>query len=276
MSHTFDRMEQERPEVYERIPWETLDRKGGDRQWLVYAVAGAVVLGALAYSFMKNQPTLPPPPEAVATTAPVTTATSNMGTSPSTVASPVVVAEADLYAVDPELLADQAAAHAEWFAVEYVSVDGAESSRELLAALLPEGIPVPEAPEGTQVFVDWAGALSVTQTGPALFDVEILVRSLLSTGEAGFVRQAPLIVGVPVSVGEDGRVRVTGAPTVAPADPASPAPGLLVEVPEDVAARVEADYGTVIGGIQAEDGTWRVVVIAEGTDGVRRPVTISP
>ena len=269
-------MEEERPEVYERIPWETLDRKSGDRQWMVYAVAGAVVLGALAYSFMRNQPMVPPPPEAVATTAPATTVTSNMGTTPSTVASPVVVSEADLYAVDPELLADQAAAHAEWFAVEFVSVDGAETSRELLASLLPEGIPLPEAPEGTQVFVDWAGALSVTQTGSALFDVEILVRSLLSTGESGFVRQSPLVVGIEVSVGDDGRARVTGAPTLAAVDPASPARGLMAEVPGDLVARVETDYGTVIGGHQDDDGTWRVVVMSEGNDGVRRPVTVIP
>lgn len=274
--HTFDLMEEERPEVYERIPWETLDKKGGNLQWMVYAVAGAVVLGALAYSFMRNQPTVPPPPEAVATTAPVTTATSNMGITPSTVASPVVVAEADLYAVDPELLADQAAAHAEWFAVEYVAVDGAEQSRELLASLLPDGIPLPEAPEGTQVFVDWAGALSVTPTGPALFDVEILVRSLLSAGENGFVRQPPLVVGVEVSVGDDGRARVTGAPTLTAVDPASPAHGMLGEVPGELVARMETDYGTVIGGTQDDDGTWRVVVMSEGADGVRRPVTVIP
>lgn len=269
-------MEEERPEVYERIPWETLDRKSGDRQWMVYAVAGAVVLGALAYSFMRNQPMVSPQSEAVVTTAPATTVTSSMGITPSTVASPVVVAEADLYAVDPELLADQAAAHAEWFAVEFVSVDGAERSRELLTSLLPEGIPLPEAPEGTQVFVDWAGALSVTQTGPALFDVEILVRSLLSTGEGGFVRQPPLVVIVEVSVGDDGKARVTGAPTLAAVDPASPARGLLGEVPADLVDRVETEYGTVVGGHQDDDGTWRVVVMSQGSDGVRRPVTVIP
>ena len=36
-------MEQERNEVYERIPWETLDQKKGDRQWIMFAVAGAIM-----------------------------------------------------------------------------------------------------------------------------------------------------------------------------------------------------------------------------------------
>ena len=48
-------------EVYERIPWETLDKQSGDRQWLVIAVAGAVAVGALAYSFVKSQPAPSPP-----------------------------------------------------------------------------------------------------------------------------------------------------------------------------------------------------------------------
>ena len=35
-------MEPERNEVYERIPWETLEEKKPDRQWLMLAVAGAI------------------------------------------------------------------------------------------------------------------------------------------------------------------------------------------------------------------------------------------
>lgn len=123
-------MESEREEVYERIPWETLEKKGGDRQWMVYAIAGAVTLGALAYSFIRNQP-LPPAraDQSVVTTIAASTATTaGRPATPSSVASPVVVAEADLYAVDPERLVDRAAAHAEWVAVEYVSYDGSEGT----------------------------------------------------------------------------------------------------------------------------------------------------
>lgn len=269
-------MEPERHETYERIPWETLEKKGGDRQWVVYAVAGAVVLGALAYSFMRNQPTAPRQPESapiVPTTAPAITTTSNPGTTPSTVASPVVVAEADLYAVDPERLIDQATNHAEWVAVEYMAVDGSEQSREVLSTLLPKGLPLPEAPEGTQVFVDWVGTQSVSQTGPVSFVVAVLVRSLVSGDDGGFVRQPPLVVTMTVEIGDDGSPMVTGVPSI---DPASPSPGAAVTLgqpPEDVVASVE---GEVLGGVQRDDGGWDVVVISEGPDGVRRPMTVSP
>jgi hypothetical protein len=226
---------------------------------------------------MRNQPTAAPPtPEAVtATTAPATTTASEMAAPPSTVASPLVVAEADLYAVDPEMLMDQAASHAEWFSVEYVAHDGSEQSRETLSALLPDGLPLTEAQEGTQVFVDWARARSITAIGPASFEVDVLVRSLVSSGESGFVRQPPLVVTVPVEIDGDGAAVVAGVPAVAVVEPAAPAEMSLVEVPEDVAAAVESQ-GEIVGGVQSDDGTWDVVVMAEWADGVRRPVVVRP
>jgi hypothetical protein len=270
-------MEPDRQEVYERIPWETLEKKGGDRQWLAYAVAGAVVLGALAYSFMRSQPTAAPPPSETveAATAPATTAPTDVAASPSTVASPLVVAEADLYAVDPEMLMDQAASHAEWFSVEYVAYDGSEESRETLSALLPDGLPLTEAPESTQVFVDWARARSVTTTAPATFEVDVLVRSLVSTGESGFVRQPALLLTVPVEIDGDGVAVVIGAPAVAVVEPETSGQMDLVEVPDDVAAEVGSQV-EIIGGVQSDDGTWDVVVMAEWADGVRRPVLVRP
>jgi len=265
-------MEPDRQEVYERIPWETLERKGGDRQWLVYAVAGAVVLGALAYSFMRSQPTAaPPPPETVtAATAPAATAPSNMDSTPSTVTSPLVVTEADLYAVDPERLVDQAAGHAEWLAIEYVAYDGSEQSTETLQTLLPAGLPLPDAPDDTQVFVDWARARAVTQTGPTSFEVDVLVRSLVSSGESGFVRQPPLVVSVPVEVGEDGEPLVVGVPGLAVVESTDPIQIELLEVPEEVSSQIETQ-GEIVGGVQRSDGTWDVVIVVEGPDGVRRP-----
>lgn len=270
-------MDQERPEIYERIPWETLEKGGGDRQWLVYAIAGAVVLGALAYSFMRNQPVDPPSAGATVTSiAPNSTLTTIPEVTPSTVTGPVVVTEADLYAVDPDQLAQRAAGHAEWFAVEYVAFDGSDGSADVLAALLPSGLPVPQAPEGTQVFVDWAGVQAVTQLDPVTFDVEVLVRSLVSGGDTGFVRQPPQVVTVEVMIGDDGEPRVTGAPTVAAAETTSPGEAALDPVPEGLVSKLEADHGDVIGGLVADDGSWQVVVMAEGVDGVRRPVTITP
>lgn len=272
-------MEPERPEVYERIPWETLERGSRDRNWIVYAVAGAVTLGALTYSFMRSQPeVLPPattPTGAAVSTVPATTAASNIGSLPESVESPVVVAEADLYAVDPQRLAAQAASHAEWFAVEYIAVDGTDKSREQLAGLLPTGVPLPEAPEGTQVFVDWAGATSVTETEPGVFRVAVLVRSLLSNDEQGFERQSPVQVEVDVVVGDDGQPRVASAPSVQLPTTTAPVEGTSEPVPEEIAAELAESYPRVVGGVERPDGGWDVVVMGAGADGVLRPMTVS-
>jgi hypothetical protein len=42
-----------------------------------------------------------------------------------------------------------------------------------------------------------------------------------------------------------------------------------------VAALLEGQ-GEIVGGLQLADGSWEVVVMAEGGDGVRRPVTLRP
>lgn len=267
-------MEPEREETYERIPWETLERKGGDRQWLVYAVAGAVVLGALAYSFMRNQPTAtqPEPVAVVTTTLPAATPASTLSPLVSTVPGPVVVAEADLFAVDPERLIDRATSHAEWVAMEYMAVDGSDESRRVLASLLPEGVPLPEAAEGQQVYVDWARARSVTQVAPTHFAVEVLVRSLVSTADGGFVRQPPSLVTVPIEIGDDGVASAAAVPSIDPLILKPAAPMTLSQPPDGVVADVAGD---VLGGVQRPDGGWDLVTVTEGADGVRRPMTVS-
>ncbi|MGH8951872.1 MAG: hypothetical protein ACRDX9_10630, partial [Acidimicrobiia bacterium] len=152
-------MEPERNEVYERIPWETLEEKKGDRQWLMFGLAGAIVLGALAYSFMSNRPAPVPVDTTTVTTpgvaeeapSPVTTAPPVPALPPTASTVPVVTAEADLYAVHPERVIDKVAAHAEWFVTEFLTVDGSEEGRASLTALMPAGVPLPAAAEGTRV-----------------------------------------------------------------------------------------------------------------------------
>lgn len=269
-------MDSEREEVFERIPWETLERKSADRQWLVYAVAGAVTLGALAYSFTRNQPVTP-----VATTVPIESSAMAqpppaMPASPPTTAGPMVVAEADLYAIDPERLIDRVAAHAEWFATEYLAFDGSDRSRETIQSLLPDGVPPPVAPEGAQVFVDWARATQVIQVGELDYEVEVLVRSLASNGDSTFVRQPPRLLQVDVELSLEGAPRVSAVPVVSEPAVAERAELDLVDVPEDVAALIGPEQGEVVGGFQSGDGSWQIVVLAPGPDGVTRPVTIRP
>jgi hypothetical protein len=205
-------MEHERDEVFERIPWETLEKKSSDRHWLIYLGAGAITLGGLAYSFVRNQPApVATEPASVATTLVAGEPTPEESTTP-TAESPVVYSEADLFAIDPEMVMAEAATYAEWFAVEYFSYDGGESA--VLAEMLGEGVPLPTAGEGVQVFVDWVGVKSVTQTGPLSYEVDVLVRSLLSTDGAGFARQPVRIAMVPVVMGDDGVFRLDGLPVV--------------------------------------------------------------
>lgn len=269
-------MEKERDEVYERIPWEHLDKQSNDRQWLLVGVAGALALGALAYSFMKNQPVEAPEAalsvEQPAATVDTTTSVASTATA-ETVSSPVVISEADLFAVDPEHLAEMASSHAEWFAVEFFSVDGSDESADTLRSLLPEGVPLPEAPTGTQVFVDWVGTRTVTQTGDFDFEVEVLVRSLVSTPESGFIRQPVTMLGVDVSIGDDGEPRITSVPRLLDVSPAASGPLELIELPEEIQAAT-AGSGAAIGGIQRPDGGWRVLVMVTGSDGVKRPVMV--
>ncbi len=267
-------MDEERQEVYERIPWETLEKQGGDRQWLVIAVAGAVAVGALAYSFTKSQPapaSVPNPVAAAVTDPPVTMAVAPV----TTLQTPLVMAEADLYAIDPERIIDQAKALAEWFAVEYFAVDGSDQSQATLGSLMPSGVPLPEAPAGTQVFVDWVGVQSVTETAPLAYDIEVLVRSLMAQGDGGFVRQPTRVATIGVVIGDDGLPRVARPPAITTPTALSPMTMLLTPLPVTLQEQVESAYGLVVGGEQLEDGRWRVVAMVEGIDGVRRPTIIT-
>jgi hypothetical protein len=266
--------DQERQEVYERIPWEALDRRPRDPNRLVMAIAGAVAVGALAFSFTRNQSEAPPAP-----TAPVVESSgptlADPQPPPTATSVPLVVAEADLYAVDEERLIGLAMAHAEWFAVEYFSIDGSAVSRETLASLLPDGVPVPEAPAGTQVYVDWARGLSVTEIAPLTFEVEVLVRSLVSGPDGVFARQPPRRVVVEVTIDDQGEARIVRPPVSAgETTPASQLISSGLEIPDALRTEIEASHGPVISGEPLADGKWRVIVMVTDSDGVARPKTM--
>ena len=270
-------MEQERAEVYERIPWETLEKQGTDRQWVVMAIAGAVAVGALAFTFVRGQPA-PAPVPVVPSTAPAVAASIPPAAVavPSvepTVPSPLAVAEADLFAVEPSALVASVSNHAEWFAVEYVAFDGSEQSSSTVAGLLPQGIPLPEATTDTQVFVDWVGVRSATETAPAQYSVEVVVRSLAATSDGPFVRQPPRLLTFEVGIGPDGSPQVLLPPAVSDAPSAIPAIAQLAVVPDEVRSQIESAHGPVVGGVALQDGRWKVVAIVAGPDGVKRPVT---
>ena len=189
--------------------------------------------------------------------------------------TPLVMAEADLYAIDPERIIDQAKALAEWFAVEYFAVDGSEQSQATLGSLMPSGVPLPEAPAGTQVFVDWVGVQSVTETAPLSYDIAVLVRSLMAQGDGGFVRQPTRVATIVVVVGDDGLPRVARPPAITTPPALFPVTMTLTPLPATLEEQVESAYGLVVGGEELADGGWRVVVMIEGVDGVIRPTTVT-
>ena len=280
-AHTFELVEPDRNEVYERIPWETLeDPKKPDRQWLMFAVAGAVVLGALAYSFMSNRPA----PVVTATTVPaqasltpesVPASAAPPQAEPTPSSSPLVAAEADLYALDPERIIDQIATHAEWFVAEYLTLDGSDGGRETLASLLPTGVPLPVGAEGTRVFVEWVRTVSVEEVAPLTYRATVIARSLAAAGGEPYQRQEPLELQIEISIAGD-KPQVLMPPQIAPAVLGPPHELALTEVPAEVAAEaIERSGGSeVVGGLQDPSGGWLVVMLVPGADGVTRPVTI--
>ncbi len=218
-------------EIMERIPWETLETPKRDRTWLIYAVSGAIVLAAVAYSFVSSRPIAAPVIATTQSTLPaVISAPPASLAPPTTVMSPVVVTEADLFAVDAEALELSVLAHAQWTAVEWVT---RESSQETLRALLPAEVPLPEVEDGVQVYVDFAAPTRLTRTGPANFEVAVLVRSLVANGDEKFVRQDPQIVTVAIELGSDGSPMVIRAPEVGLHLLATPSPIGVVVPPVD-------------------------------------------
>ena len=264
-------------ETVERIPWETLEAPRADRTWLVYAVSGAVVIGALSYSFFSNRPvqieTTPPAAEVAVTQPPAPTPIDT--TAPAAVASPVVVAEADLFAVDTEDLRDAAATHALWFAVEYIAQDGSETSREVLASLMPDGVPLPETEEGAQVFVDFAAVMGVDSIAAARYEVRVLIRSLVSGSDASFTRVSPRVVSVSVGFDDQGRAHVVEAPSVALAVAPTRHDLVITTPPEEVVAATISEGEILVGAVPTDGGGWRLIVMREGIDGVVRPTTVA-
>ncbi len=270
-------MEEKREEIYERIPWETLENPKNDRQTLIIGIAAAVVVGALVYSFVSNRQSVPPAPAAVEPTAqlaPAAPAPTVESLAPPPALTPPNITEADLYAVAPAALSEVAAAHAEWFVLEYLTVDGSQEN-PTLRMLLPGDIPIPSAPEGARVFVEWVRALSTEEIDVGIYSVDVLARYMVAPDGQTYERVAPELLSVVVAVSESG-AQVTTAPTAGPAITAPSAAASLVEVPSGIVDLVLGDNpnADVVGGIQSSTGAWQVVAMVPTSGGIVRPVLI--
>jgi hypothetical protein len=274
-------MDDKREEIYERIPWETLEKPSNDRQWLVIGVAAAVVVGALAYSFVSNR-TIPPP--ASADTPAMASLPESQAPIPAPIApvptAPQVVAEADLFAVPPQRLADSAAAHAEWFVIEYLTADGTEEGQSVLRSLLPADVPLPVVPEGTVVFVEWVRAVSIDEVGgPGQFSIDVLARYMIADDGQQYRRVQPEIFTVLVNSDDIGD-HVLGPPQVRTVEVGPAAASGLVDVPAEIIALVAQlrPDSRIVGGIPYGNGAWEVTIMSVGPGAISRPetLTVSP
>ena len=263
-------MEDQRPEVFERIPWENLRLDRPDRRWIAYMAAGMIAVGALAYSFASSRaPSVEPlgsvPAMAsAATTSPVEPVSPTLGPQP-----PVtIVSEADLMATQPHRLEMEAVAHAEWFAADFFTIDGADS-------LASGGLERPLAPDGTRVFVDWVRAVGVEETGAASYRVEVMVRSMTAADGTAYRRDPLRLIAVSVEYGEAGPT-VSSYPELLAVDWVAGVKPDLVEPPADVSAQASDLTGatSVLGG-RPNAGGWEVVVMVPSAGGVAWPLTVT-
>jgi hypothetical protein len=189
--------------------------------------------------------------------------------------APSVVAEADLYAVDPDRLRSAAAAHARWVIREYLAHNGSPDENMILRSLLPTDVPLPSLPEGVLVFVEWVDSVSVEEVDVGAYRVEVLARYMISTDGGDYQRVDPELFSVEVGV-VDGEPHLLSAPSAIPLE-AVVTDGLgLDAVPDEVAANVETlrPGSQIVGGQIDGSGTWKVVVLATGPGGMLRPETI--
>ncbi len=276
-----DQKEGQRGEVYERIPWEQLTTPAKDRQWLIVAIAGAVVVGALAYSFASNRTAPVTVVESVpaslgqAEPAVTTPAVPPPSAVPAPNPSPRVVTEADLYAIAPQTLMDQAAAHAEWVVREFLRADGSAEGNQTLRLLLPADVPLPSVGEGYLSFVEWTRAMSVTEIDTVTYRVEVLATYMVATEGNDYVRQPPEVFSFDVKVDDAGPL-VVSAPTISDASIAANETLGLVDVPQPVMALVDQvrPGADIVGGRLLGNGQWEVVVLTVGPGGSTRPEVV--
>jgi hypothetical protein len=272
-------MDEQTQEVYERIPWETLEQRGKDKQWVMMGVAAAIVAGSLGFTFMSNR-SIPPPSSVATVTDPGSPPPSTVAPAPPLAPPPEtvpsVVAEADLYAVDPERLMSAAAAHARWVIREYLAHDGSSDEKAILRSLLPADVPLPSLPEGVLVFVEWVDSVSVEEIDVGTYRVDVLARYMIATDGGDYQRVDPELFSVEIGV-TDGQPHLLSAPSVTVAETVVTDGVGLDAVPEGVAASVEAlrPGSQIIGGRVDGNGVWKVVVLTAGPGGVLRPETIA-
>lgn len=232
-------------EIFERIPWDALERPQ-ERRWIVYLVAAAVVMGAIGVSVGRGIPVGPPSTTVSSVTSPAPEPTSPPDVTVPLEAAPEIPTtwtEADLMAVPAETLEDSAAVMAEWFIVDYFTRDGGTSDA------------------GGRSFVEWAAVVDRTWVSNSVMELTVVVRRLAAEGDDTYQRIPVEGWLVTAELGDEGWVVVQGPVAITAPDPAVD----LVPLDGPAPAEVVSPGGdeTVRGAAEIDDG-W--IVEVEWTD----------
>jgi hypothetical protein len=193
-----DRVDDTDVEVFERIPWESLEN-GGDRRWVAYLVAGALVLGAVGVSLGRQAVPTPAPvvPTAESTIPALGSSDGAAATSPapapSSTSAPVTEeggwAEADLMALAEAPVELTGASVAEWFVTDHFTRDGDDGGRS---------------------FVEWAGVVAFSWLDVDRATATVAMVRLAAEGTGEYRRLPPEAWEVVLALDEDGWAVVDG------------------------------------------------------------------
>ena len=184
-------------EVFERIPWEALEGADGNRRWVAYTVAAALVIGAVGVSLGRQGAPAPVPP--LPTTMPsvtyaavpvstVAVATPTPSVPPATEPGSGRWAEADLMALADTPVEVTAASVAEWFVTDHFTRDGTDG----------------------RSFVEWAGVVGFEWLDLDRATATVAVTRLAAAGGDDYQRLEPEAWTVVLAMDEEGWAVVDG------------------------------------------------------------------
>lgn len=236
-------------QVSEHLPWEHLTiPPAPDRRFLIYGVAAGLMIAVLGIVVVRQLQS----PSAEGLT-PVTPVTAPLETSPieevtpipaDTVTGPTVtlapaepeapreLSEADLRAVEPGGIHQEVAAQAEWFVLEFFTLDPSDPWRDRVQTASGLKLPSDLAPatSGATVvsYVEWSRTRSVEQVGEGTFRATVLIRRLVATDGTDFRRQPTEQATVILQMEPGGRLRAAALP-----DLTTPPAGNLAPLEEE-------------------------------------------
>ena len=285
-------------EVFESIPWEEL-RDLGDtsrrrRIWILVGGAAlvAVIIFSVARTFSAPDPRITPVATTAVAPAPIPSPPPTEGTLPAlpppqSAEIPKLPSEADLMA-DLGIAVEEApspqwqpASYAEWFVLEFFTLDGSDHPPERWEWL---GNDPSADPSDALSYVEWVRALQVESLGDGRWRTEVALRRLVSTDGVGYSRLPTQAVEVVVDLG-NGVPAVVDLPRFIPLPEADPGqwwlgepreapPAAVVRTAREQMARSGAGTADGEPRISRTGEAWRVEWVVTDQAGISWPVSL--